>query len=375
LIRHSFPTRRSSDLYLLEHYWWGSAFALSIPFAVVSLVMVFLFVPHNCGEEEGRVDHRGGVLSVVAIGALTLSLHLLPTPGELMTGAVLGLIAITALAIFIAWERRAPNPLFDLDIARRRPFWVAAVAGTIVFGSLVGSMFIGQQYMQNVLSFSALEAGIAILPAAAVMVVCSPLAARLIARHGGRTSFVVGFTAILAGLATMFTWRQDGSWILVVLAYGLLGAGIAFAGAPASRAVMTSVPLRRAGMGSGTNDLQRDLGAAIMQSLLGAFLTLRYANEMSERLAAVPADERSRITTETAATLQNSFSGSMDLAKRYPEYADAITSAAREAFTSGSALAIAIGIVCIVGGLILVVTMFPAREREEELERLYAEEQ
>ncbi len=361
--------------YLIEHYWWGSAFAMTIPFAVIGLVMAYAFVPKKCGEEAGVVDHRGGVLSVIAIGGLTLCLHFLPTPGSLDLGLVFGVVAVVAFVAFALWERRAPNPLFDLAVARRRPFWVAAIAGMIVFGSLVGSMFIGQQYMQNVLSYTAFEAGIAIIPATVGMIVCSPLAARLMAARGGWTSFVVGFIAIIAGLAMMFTWREGAPYVFVGISYGLLGIGIGFAGAPASRAVMTSVPLKRAGMGSGTTDLQRDLGAAIMQSILGAFLTFRYAAEMRQQLAQAPADERSKITTETAATLQNSFGGAVDLAQRYPKYADQITDAAREAFVRGSAVAIAAGVIAVILGLILVAVLFPRKDREMALEEQYAKAQ
>jgi MFS transporter, DHA2 family, multidrug resistance protein len=67
-------------------------------------------------------------------------------------------------------QRRAPNPLYDLRYAARQTFWVAACAGIIVFGSLMGAMFIGQQFLQNVLAYSTVDAGLAILPAAVCMV-------------------------------------------------------------------------------------------------------------------------------------------------------------------------------------------------------------
>ena len=72
---------------------------------------------------------------------------------------------------------RQAIPLYDLDIAARPIFWVAALAGIIVFGSLMGAMFIGQQYLQNVLGYSTFEAGAAIIPAALAMVVVAPRSA------------------------------------------------------------------------------------------------------------------------------------------------------------------------------------------------------
>src|SRR5262249_52254376 len=77
---------------------------------------------------------------------------------------VLALIALAALAAFYLRQRRAPNPLYDLKVAARRTFWVAACAGIIVFGSLMAAAFVSQQYLQNVLGYSTLEAGAAVLP-------------------------------------------------------------------------------------------------------------------------------------------------------------------------------------------------------------------
>lgn len=361
--------------YLIEDYWWGSAFIITIPVAVVALILAFVVLPRRTGEEDAPVDHLGGVLSVLAIGSLTLGLHFVAVPGELWLGLMLLAGAGIGFAVFAFWERRASNPLFDLMIAKRPTFWVAALAGMIVFGSLVGSMFVGQQYLQNVLAYSPFEAGIAILPAAIVMILVSPIAARMIDRRGGRVTMAIGFVAVLLGFVAMFAWREGASYVPVGIAYGLIGLGVGFAGAPASHSLMASVPVRRAGMGSGMTDLQRDLGAAIMQSLLGAFLTVRYVGEISGKLANLPAAERSQVTEQTAATLQSSFGGAVVLAEQYPNYASQIIAAARDAFITGSAAAIIAAFVAVTIGLVLIVLAFPRKARQETLEAEYALEQ
>ena len=99
-----------------------------------------------------------------------------PNEGALVVGLVL--VAIAAGIAFVIRQRRASNPLYDLNVAGRRVFWVAACAGIIVFGSLMGAAFVSQQYLQNVLDYSTLEAGAAILPAALLMVLVAPRSAK-----------------------------------------------------------------------------------------------------------------------------------------------------------------------------------------------------
>src|SRR3954454_18346264 len=125
--------------WLLEDYWWGSVFLVTLPLAVVALLMAWVFVPAHVNEATEPVDNLGGVLSVVLVAALVLSINFAPVPNK--GTLVLGLTAITVAAgiAFFLRQRRAENPLYDLHIAGRRIFWVAACAGLIVFGSLMAA--------------------------------------------------------------------------------------------------------------------------------------------------------------------------------------------------------------------------------------------
>ena len=155
---------------LLEWFWWGSVFLITLPLAVVALVMAVRLVPAHVNETTEQVDNLGGVLSVVFVAALILAINFAPVPNATEAVLILAAIAIVGGLLFVLRQRRAPNPLYDLHIAKRSIFWVAATAGIIVFGSLMGAMFIGQQFLQNVLGYSTLQAGLSILPAALFMV-------------------------------------------------------------------------------------------------------------------------------------------------------------------------------------------------------------
>jgi hypothetical protein len=335
-------------------------------------VLAFLFVPSHVNETTDPVDNLGGLLSVVLVAALILAINFAPVPNE---GAlVLGLFAIAVAGgvAFYLRQRRARNPLYDLEVAGRRIFWVAASAGIIVFGSLMGAMFIGQQFLQNVLGYSTLEAGAAILPGAAFMVLVAPRSAKLVEAYGARLTLLAGYLFCLLGfLAMLLLWKEDISYWKVALGYALIGIGVGFAGTPASHSLTGSVPVTRAGMASGTADLQRDFGGAIMQSILGALLTAGYAAAMTEAIGASGQD----VSDSTEAQLTKSFAGAENIAERYPQFASQITTAARESFLDGDQWAYTAGIVAILLGAALVFFLFPRKEEEEQLlARYHAED-
>jgi MFS transporter, DHA2 family, multidrug resistance protein len=331
-----------------------------------------LLVPAHVNEGGGRVDNLGGALSILLVAALVLAINDAAEPGGGRRAIILAVIALAAAALFVLRQRRAANPLYDLRIAGRRTFWVAACAGIIVFGSLMGAMFVGQQFLQNVLGYSTLKAGLSILPAAALMVLVAPRSAALVRRRGSRLTLLLGYVFCLLGfLAMLLLWKEDIAFWRVALAYGLIGIGVGLAGTPASHSLTSSVPVRRAGMASGTADLQRDLGGAVLQSVFGALLTAGYSSAFAKELAGAPAADQQAIA-QTKTELENSFASAVDTAERYPQYADQIIAGARQAFLDGDRWTYLAGILAIVLGLLLVFFAFPKKDREQELLREYA---
>ncbi len=357
---------------LLEEFWWGSVFLITLPLAVVAVVLAILFVPSHVNETTGPVDNLGGLLSILLVGALVLGINFAPVQGEGAIAVVGGVIALAALIAFYLRERRARNPLYDLDVAGRRVFWVAACAGIIVFGSLMGAMFIGQQYLQIVLSYSTLEAGAAILPAAIFMVLVAPRSAKLVEAYGARLTLLSGYLFCLLGFLTMLLlWKEDADYWRIGLGYAFIGIGVGLAGTPASHSLTGSVPVTRAGMASGTADLQRDLGGALMQSIMGALLTAGYATKMGEAISS----SGQNVTQQTQAALTKSFAGAEGIAKQHPKYESQIIAAARESFLDGDRWAYASGIVAILLGAVLVFVFFPRKQGENELlARYHAED-
>jgi MFS family permease len=358
---------------LLEHFWWGSVFLITLPLAVVALVLAVRLVPAHVNEGIDPVDNLGGILSALLVGALILGINFAAVPNEGALVAGLAIIALASGIAFLIRQRRAANPLYDLHVAGRRVFWVAACAGIIVFGSLMGAMFVGQQFLQDVLAYSTFDAGVAILPAAFLMVIVAPRSAKVVEARGARFTLLTGYAFCLLGFLTMLLlWGEGSPYWEVGLGYALIGVGVGFAGTPASHSLTGSVPVERAGMASGTADLQRDLGGAIMQSIFGTLLAAGYAASFTSAIAASP--NAQKVSDSVEAQLTKSFAGAEAIAQQYSKYADQITSAAKASFLSGDQWAYIAGIVAVGLGAALVFFAFPRKEDERRLLAEYQRE-
>ena len=318
---------------LLQHFSWGSPFLLTLPFAGLALFMALRFIPANVNESTEPVDHPGGVLTIFLVGAFIIAINLVVVPGKGSVAIGLFAVAAAALIAFYIRERRAANPLYDLHVASRRTFWVAAVAGIIVFGSLMGTMYIGQQFLQNVLGYSTVGAGAAILPAAVCMVLVAPRSAKLVESRGARFDPALRLRLRAARLPHHAAPLEGGHPVLEG------GTGLRLRRdrrrpCRHSRIALSdgSVPVSRAGMASGTADLQRDLGGAILQSIMGAFLTAGYAAAASAAIAASGKNVSDNVQSE----LTKSFSSASDAAKQYPpSIQHDIVAAAKTSFLHG----------------------------------------
>ncbi|MEM8618905.1 MAG: MFS transporter [Actinomycetota bacterium] len=354
--------------WLLENFYWGSVFLITVPLSGLAFMLALAIVPAHVNETTNPVDHLGGLISIVFVGALVLSINFAGVSELRSTALAAGAIMVIALVAFIMQERRARFPLYDLEVASRRVFWVAALAGIIVFGSLMGAMFVGQQYLQNVLGYSPLEAGAAILPAVVLMVPSAPISARMVGRFGARLTLLTGYVFCFFSFSLMLLlWDEGASYWAVAPAYVCIGIGVGLAGTPASNSLTGSVPVERAGMASGTADLQRDLGGAAMQSVMGALLTAGYGAAIAADVADAPPELQNQVTNDIARELESSFAAAELTAERVPIFSDQIVAAARVAFIDGANNAYLAGCTAIVIGFVLVATVFPRHDREREL--------
>jgi EmrB/QacA subfamily drug resistance transporter len=296
---------------LLTQFWWGSLFLVNVPIAATMLVAVGLTVPDSAPRSDVRIDSLGVGLSILFPAGLVFSLIEGPDLGwsdPLVLGGLLGTAA--ALGLFCVWELRAAQPLIDVRGFRVPRFSVGCGVVAMQYFFSFGTSFIVTQYLQLVLGFSALAAGVALMPSAAVLMVAAPYGARAFGRYGARTVTTVSLLIAACGAATMNFAEVGssvvpilGSLILVSLAVGLMAAGT-------TSMVMSALPPEQAGMASGTQSTTRQLGGALGVAVLGSILASHYTSSLSRSLpGTVAAPYLSTAKRSLASALQAAPSG------------------------------------------------------------------
>jgi len=203
------------------------------------------------------------------------------------------------------------------------------------------------------------------------MVLVAPRSAVLVEQRGARFTLLLGYVFLfLAFLFMLLLWKEGSPYWHIALAYAFIGIGVGLAGTPASHSLTGSVPVARAGMASGTADLQRDLGGAIMQSIFGALLTAGYAAAAG---AAITASGK-HVSDSVQSQLTKSFAGADEVAAEYPQYASQIIAGAKASFLHGDQWAYTAGLVAVALGALLVFTRFPKKAEEQSLLAAYAAE-
>jgi MFS family permease len=354
--------------WMLGELWWGSVFLISVPIALVVLLLGFIVLPRRAGETSNPVDHKGGGLSVVMISAFVLFVVFLPKG---LTPATILLFVVTLISGSFFWwrERRATNPLFDLRAAAIPTFWVSFVAGLIAFGALIGALFIGQQFSQNVLGQTPLTAVLLTLGLAVAMMPSAVLGGHLIESKGTRIPFALGLAFIACGFIVIFLmWYPGTSLTWVVVAYVLIGIGTGFASTAAMRSLSMSLPVSKAGMSSGSADLTKDLGGAVFQALLGTLLAIAYSRYFVNTFAELPKSTTETLSPDTLGQISSSFEEAELVADTLPATSAAqLITAAQQAFTDGKDVAIAVAFISVAIGLALVWFKYPRRNEEIKL--------
>ncbi|MFW6690965.1 MFS transporter [Streptomyces sp. MAR4 CNX-425] len=336
---------------LLEAYSWRSVFAANAVLAA-ALTAAAVLAPASRAAVAVPLDVVGAGLSVTGIGAVVFGIVEGPERGwghgSVLAGFAVGAVALGA---FVRWELRTPHPLLDLRVFRLRGVSAGALVITAETLAMFGFFFLGLQYLQEILGYSPLRAGLALVAMAVGAMVFSPVAPGLARRYGMAAVIGLGMALIAAGLLVLAA-VVDGSGIGGFLAAtALLGAGVAFAATPATEAIVAALPPDKQGVASALNDLTRELGGVLGIAVLGSVFNSAYRAEVGRTAEGLPEG--------TSDTARDSLAGALRVADGIGGARGAeLAGAAREAFNSGMSSALVVGLaVVVLGGAVAVVLL------------------
>jgi DHA2 family multidrug resistance protein-like MFS transporter len=355
---------------LMSVFWWGVAFLVSVPVALTALALA-RHLPRRAGEDHAPVDHLSGGLVAVGILTLATALSLGGTGVAAWLAPAAGVAAVLVLGIFLRRQSTLAHPILDLRVLRRPTFLVAAVAGAVTVGTMLGAFFVGQQFLQQVLGYSTTAAGLAVLPTGIAILLISPRAAALGARLGGRTMLILGAATAGVGIALMSAWGPESSYLPVGVAYFGLGCAVGVVGTTVSRTLMASVSGEEVAMASSTSDLQSCIGGALLIAIEGSVLAMAYHHAFDVGASGPPMLE-AKIAESVLGTARTSLASAQHIATTIEAGdAKAVTALALESFLFAFRAAIWTGVAMLAATAMFVAVRFPGLARERRLEADY----
>ena len=342
---------------LLTRFWWGSVFLINVPVAALGFACAIPLVPESRSHTARRPDLAGAVLSITGLGLLLWSLIEAPVRGWSSARVLAaGAGGIAVLALFALWESRTSHPMLPLAFFRNRAFSGAVSSVAMVTFGLFGTLFLLTQYLQFSLGYSALAAGIRVLPAAGMIAVIAPLSALALRVTTVRYTVAAGLACIAAGLWLLSGSTAASTYTSMLPGIMLLGAGAGLAMPAATESVMGSLPAGDTGVGSAANGTFLQTGGALGVAVIGSLLGTRYADSISATLAPY------HVPASVSEAVRGSLGAALEVAARIGGQAGAeLAGAAKDAFASGMDLGLLAGAGVAVGGCVIALVVLPGR--------------
>ncbi len=317
---------------LVKHYAWNSIFFVNIPVAGLALLIGFILLPNTKDSNPRPADILGTILATLSVGALIFGLNQGGSWGWGDARVLTALIgAGIGLLFFILWEKKTPNPMLDLSFFRKPRFGVGVTAVSIMSLALVGIIFILSIFMQFVKSFDSLQTGIRLLPLAGGIFIGAGTSDKIVKKIGTSRVMLIGFigNAVVAFLIAFCT--ADTAYWLLGFGYFGIGFFLGYIAAPATDAIMGSVPEGKTGIGSAMNSVCRIIAGAVGVALLGSILSSVYSAAFSDPPPVVAA-----LPSEAASAAKESVGAAMMLAGQIGgETGAAIADFAKTSFMKG----------------------------------------
>ncbi|MFE2165957.1 MFS transporter [Streptomyces sp. NPDC059447] len=265
---------------LIDHFSWHSIFFINVPVVVLAVAAGLLLMPESKAPWQ-KPDPLGAVLSAVGMTALVWWIIEIPQHGAFQgRGLVTLAVAVVALAGFVVWENTTASPMVPLVLFKHRNFTGGSISLALVQIGNGGLLLVLTQYLQSVLGYSPVKAGLAFMPLAVAALIGNGAGAKLAAKVGFRWLILTGMLLMAASFGLLTTVTAESGFTLPAVSLGLLGLGAGMAMPAAVGALMGTIPADKAGVGSALNDTIQQAGTALGIAILGSLLTSTFSSEM-----------------------------------------------------------------------------------------------
>jgi EmrB/QacA subfamily drug resistance transporter len=256
---------------LVQSVGWRAIFWVNIPFGVIALALTARFIRESRAERPRRFDLLAQGLVITALFALTSAVIDGRHSGwwSWPIGAGFATAIASALGLLV-WESRHREPLLDPRFFRSLPFAAATLVAVLAFASFSGFLFLNSLYLQEARGMTASQAGLATLPIAIALMVCSPLSGRLVGAGRARLALVVAGGAMATGALLLTALSQDTPLSYLLAAYAIFGVGLGTVNAPITNAAVSGMPRSHAGIASAVATTSRQVGASLGVALAGS---------------------------------------------------------------------------------------------------------
>ena len=348
--------------WMLESLWWGSVFLINIPIGATVLAAGFFLVPDSRDPKPWKIDLPGAILSTGALSVLLYAIIEAPARGWLEPLVLAGFaVSLVGGIAFVLYELRSNHPMLDVRLFKNARLSTGAIGISFAFLALLGMVFLFTQYLQFVRDYSPLQAGLRMVPLALGFMVGGGSSSVLSSKLGTRTTVTAGLVIIGAALVSLAFLDLTTAYWLISIELIALGFGMGITMAPATDAVMDSVPEANAGVGSALNDVTRNVGGAIGVGVLGSIFTSVYSSSVANAVVSLPA--------EVAEAAQNSIGAAFQIAANVGGTAgESLVASANGAFIDGLGIAMAVSAAIAFIGALLVVRFMPGTRRAESRE-------
>ncbi|MCX4736636.1 MFS transporter [Streptomyces sp. NBC_01363] len=314
---------------LLEHFWWGSVFLVNLPVMALLLILAPPLLPESKAEKPGRFDLFSAALSLAAVLPAVYGIQKMAEDGVSAVPVVVFLVGLGIGWYFLRRQRFLAEPLLDVGLFRDRAFSASVATSVLAIFSLVGSGLFTSQYLQMVLGFGPLQAGLWALPAAGAALVSSATAPLLVRFVRPGVVVTGGLVVAAAGYGVLSQLHASSGVGVLALGTVIMAAGITLVMTTTSDLVIATAPADRAGSVSGLSQTATEFGGAFGVAILGSIGTAVYRHDVArEAPAGLPRD--------AVGSAKDTLGGAVETAQHLPSRTgEELLDVAREAFAHG----------------------------------------